>query len=295
MHLFRNRISDKEEQRPKRFGGDKIDVAAEIRAAIAESKFLYRKSECYRCGKPKVLPTKSAYIYCDHCATLIDYDYKRCEYPKGQSKYADLIVQRQEELALAIREGDRNRFLELQTEIRTQCVEATPEHYSPRVKGDLEYRKQLVKFLSAKSTLLEFEIEHSNKLIENALSANWFRVGRRDVLTPESFHAILACFQKGLDRTYELMTIHGVLEMEPDNAPEWLQRRMNWSDFFYSWISFITLDCAEEPMKQIDGKYWRLPAVDTEVRQCSGCRAEQHMIPETTAVRCEDCGLLLPH
>jgi hypothetical protein len=34
-----------------------------------------KKVDCSRCGAPKRLPSKTAYLYCDHCGSLIDYDF----------------------------------------------------------------------------------------------------------------------------------------------------------------------------------------------------------------------------
>src|SRR5580700_3522006 len=39
-----------------------------------------KRCTCVVCGAPKKLPTVTAYVYCDYCASLIDYDLRRaCE------------------------------------------------------------------------------------------------------------------------------------------------------------------------------------------------------------------------
>lgn len=39
-----------------------------------------KRCSCAVCGAPKKLPTVTAYVYCDYCASLIDYDLRRaCE------------------------------------------------------------------------------------------------------------------------------------------------------------------------------------------------------------------------
>jgi hypothetical protein len=35
-----------------------------------------KKVDCSRCGAPKRLPSKTAYLYCDHCGSLVDYDFR---------------------------------------------------------------------------------------------------------------------------------------------------------------------------------------------------------------------------
>ena len=39
-----------------------------------------KRCTCVTCGAAKKLPTVTAYVYCDYCASLIDYDLRRaCE------------------------------------------------------------------------------------------------------------------------------------------------------------------------------------------------------------------------
>jgi LSD1 subclass zinc finger protein len=42
---------------------------------FAHSDFV-KQVTCTRCGAPKQLPSKTAYLYCDHCGSLIDYDFR---------------------------------------------------------------------------------------------------------------------------------------------------------------------------------------------------------------------------
>src|SRR5437868_10828287 len=41
----------------------------------AHSQFVKRVA-CSRCGAPKTLPSATAYLYCDYCGALIDYDFR---------------------------------------------------------------------------------------------------------------------------------------------------------------------------------------------------------------------------
>ena len=42
---------------------------------FAHSEFV-KQVDCPRCGALKQLPSKTAYLYCDHCGSLIDYDFR---------------------------------------------------------------------------------------------------------------------------------------------------------------------------------------------------------------------------
>jgi hypothetical protein len=42
---------------------------------FAHTEFV-KQVECSRCGAPKRLPSRTAYLYCDHCGALVDYDFR---------------------------------------------------------------------------------------------------------------------------------------------------------------------------------------------------------------------------
>jgi len=42
---------------------------------FAHSEFV-KQVTCSACGAPKRLPSKTAYLYCDHCGALVDYDFR---------------------------------------------------------------------------------------------------------------------------------------------------------------------------------------------------------------------------
>ena len=41
----------------------------------AHSQFI-KRINCPRCGAPKTLPSTTAYLYCDYCGSLMDYDFR---------------------------------------------------------------------------------------------------------------------------------------------------------------------------------------------------------------------------
>jgi hypothetical protein len=46
-----------------------------------------KRCTCVTCGAAKKLPTVTAYVYCDYCASLIDYDLRRaCEGHRSQPR-----------------------------------------------------------------------------------------------------------------------------------------------------------------------------------------------------------------
>jgi hypothetical protein len=59
------------------------DLSAELKRQLASANSrvfahsdFVKQVDCVQCGAPKQLPSKTAYIYCDHCGALTDYDFR---------------------------------------------------------------------------------------------------------------------------------------------------------------------------------------------------------------------------
>ena len=108
-----------------------------------------KRCTCRFCGSPKVTPSKSAYVFCDYCGELIDFDFqaaladKRSKMP-GPA-YEALIRQMTGELERARSAGDRAAFQAVQERIFEGYVKHCPAAVSPRI-GDPTYRARFVKW-----------------------------------------------------------------------------------------------------------------------------------------------------
>src|SRR5215469_7601351 len=54
---------------------DQLVQSAGKPSLFAHAEFV-KQVDCPRCGAPKRLPSKTAYLYCDHCGSLVDYDFR---------------------------------------------------------------------------------------------------------------------------------------------------------------------------------------------------------------------------
>ena len=74
MNLFKKKTEDKPQTSAASAGlprqGETLPASLK-----AHSQFIKRVS-CSQCGAPKSLPSTTAYIYCDYCGALIDYDFR---------------------------------------------------------------------------------------------------------------------------------------------------------------------------------------------------------------------------
>jgi len=117
----------------------------------AHSQFIKRTS-CSQCGAPKSLPSKTAYLYCDYCGTLIDYDF--CIANAGTNAgitntvFHRLIANVQAPLAQSKARGDRDMYRELHRQVYSQWIQECPMAVSPRAQHDADFREQLVAYLA---------------------------------------------------------------------------------------------------------------------------------------------------
>ena len=83
---------------------------------FAHSEFV-KQVECSRCGAPKRLPSKTAYLYCDHCGALVDYDFRLANLGTNSAYtntvYHQLITPVQAEINKARAFGDKARYRDL--------------------------------------------------------------------------------------------------------------------------------------------------------------------------------------
>src|SRR5215467_10710016 len=95
---------------------DRLLQTAAKPSLFAHSEFV-KQVTCPRCGAPKRLPSKTAYLYCDHCGSLVDYDFRLANSGTNagltNTVFHQLIAPVQGELDRARAAGDTGRYREL--------------------------------------------------------------------------------------------------------------------------------------------------------------------------------------
>ncbi len=97
------------------------DLTAELkrqlqtaRARVLAYSDLVKQVDCSRCGAPKQLPTKTAYVYCDHCGSLTEYDFRLANFDTNAALanqvYAYLVAPVQPALDISSATGDKERY-----------------------------------------------------------------------------------------------------------------------------------------------------------------------------------------
>ena len=86
------------------------ELARQVMAVLAPpGPGFVKRCTCVTCGAAKKLPTVTAYVYCDYCASLIDYDLRRaCEGDTAPSPgYAAAVNSAHAACQAAVAAGDR--------------------------------------------------------------------------------------------------------------------------------------------------------------------------------------------
>ena len=92
----------------------------------AHSQFIKRVN-CSQCGAPKSLPSTTAYIYCDYCGSLMDYDFRIANADTNagltNTVYHRIYATVQGLMAQAKARGDREECRRLYRQVYTQWLQ----------------------------------------------------------------------------------------------------------------------------------------------------------------------------
>ena len=105
----------------------------------AHSDFVKRVN-CSQCGAPKTLPSKTAYLYCDYCSSLMDYDFRIANANTNagltNTVYHRLLALQQPSYDIAKANQDWDRLREIYTRIYDEWMRECPQAVSPRAEHD---------------------------------------------------------------------------------------------------------------------------------------------------------------
>lgn len=258
-----------------------------------------KKTTCHNCGGAKTLAPKTAYVYCDFCGSLTDYDFqKACENPQSNMPgpaYEELVRQTNADAALARQTKDRDKYYEIQARLFDRWIELCPNAVSPRAKKDPEYRAQLVKYMATTATIGEFDETYqmyAEKVKQQVMGIKWNGMFPKMTADGATFWPMYETVKEQLEYSFVQLKKEGVLDMHPDQAPESLQKRMTYSMFCQGWLPTLAEEDSEKMIADagLKGEYTKLEPVDTDLRHCGGCGGDLQMVKGAKVMLCEDCG-----
>ena len=255
-----------------------------------------KRCSCVVCGASKKLPTVTAYVYCDYCASLIDYDLRRaCEGDTSPGPaYAATVNSTQAASRAAVAAGDRDAYVELQRKVYEAYVTYVPMAVSHRAKHDSAYRSDYVDFMAASAAARAFDptaqaLEAEMK--QRVMSLRYGGPMMSPTVAPDSFWPLVDTLEKQHENGAALYRSAGLGDIDPDHAGH-LTGKLAWSQFCQGWLGMLPADAAEQLLDRagLKNQYVPIDAHDGEDRHCGGCGAELSKLPGASAVICEGCG-----
>jgi DNA-directed RNA polymerase subunit RPC12/RpoP len=264
----------------------------------AHSRFIKRVN-CSQCGAPKSLPSLTAYIYCDYCGSLMDYDFRLANADTNagltNTVFHRLIALVQIPLMQAKAGGDREAYRQIYRQVFSQWLQECPMAASPRAKNDAAFREQLIAYFAECAVVKDLDPQQSALDVKmNALTAALQRIpmsgGTWRVAGP--FWEYAALFKQQMEMTYALLQKEGVLAMDPDRAPEGVPERMEYSTFCQGWLPHLSPEDGERLLKlyELSAEYDEVKPLQTDQHNCGACGSEIHALPAARQVVCDSCG-----
>jgi LSD1 subclass zinc finger protein len=260
---------------------------------------LVKQVDCPRCGATKQLASATAYLYCDHCGSLIDYDFRQANADTNagitNTVYHRLVAPVQPELNQARMTGNESRYRELLKGVFAEWIRQCPQAVSPRAKSDPDFADRMAAYLAESAVRKDFE--PSLAALDRQMSAvtagleRWPN-GDGPWRVSQGIWQVAALFKELMERTYALLDRTGVLAMDPDEAPAGVPLRMEFSIFTQGWVPHLSPEDGDRMLAYfgLSGEYARVRVTDLDARNCGGCGAELATLPGAQAVVCQACG-----
>jgi hypothetical protein len=256
-----------------------------------------KRCTCRTCGGPKRLPSPSAYLYCDYCGALADYDFRKaCDSTALPGPaYVNLANSMRATTDAAKAAGDQAAYREAQRRLFEAYVTECPQAVSHRV-GDAKYRAGLVNYMAETAVVNDFDPAFSAlaaEVIEKVKVLQW-KGGLQDrKVAGPSFRVMADVLKKQLARANELSSSPTLRDMDPDRAAKEVRDHMSSSTFCQGWLPFLEADDAKWLISDwgLDAEYTKLEVpTDGENWHCGRCGGDVVVLPGAKVVVCDHCG-----
>jgi LSD1 subclass zinc finger protein len=266
------------------------------------AKVRFKKSVCPSCGGHKTKPSPTAYVYCDYCGALADYDFaKACEGGPKQPgpAYTALTQQLGPALQQAKAAQDINGYRNLQRQLFETYIDALPYANPPRVK-EPEYRKKYVEYMAEGGTVIAFDqtAQQWEAEVNRTIMGLQYAMPKPGVMkiSPQTFAPMAnAVFQQQDYLFKTLYTQRGVLDKHPDHVPPELQKRIGISLFVQGWLPMLDEQTTQTFLQQagLKTEYVEVDPPKGDKADCGGCGNHLEILPGAKRCVCEQCGQAL--
>ena len=272
-------------------------------AGIAEGALaVYQARALHPVRRAQSLPSATAYLYCDYCGALVDYDFRIANADTNagltNTVFHRLMAGVQNQMAEAKAHGNREAVRQLYRQVFAQWVQECPMALSPRAKTDLAFREQFVHYSAECAVTKDFDPRQVG--MEARMAALVASLQR--IPTPGGawrvaggFWPYAELFKQQMEMTYARMHEKGVDALDPDQAPPGVPLRMEFSTFCQAWLPHLSPEEGERllALYGLDAEYDAVRVQPTEERHCANCGSEFQTVAGARQVVCEACGQTL--
>ena len=271
--------------------------ARQVLALLAPPQPGYvKRCSCVVCGAPKKLPSVTAYVYCDYCASLIDFDLRLASESDTQPDpaYAATVNSAYPASQAAVAAGDRGGYRELQKTVYEAYVTHVPAAVSHRARSDPDYRRRYVGYMAEAAVVRAFdpgaralEAEMQQRVVGLRYAGNMMA----PTVEPASFWPLTDTLGKQIALSTTLYRSAGLAELDPDRAGH-LIGKLAWSGFCQGWLPMLPPEAARHLLERagLVNDYVPAQAEGGQPRHCGGCGGEFRALPGARAVVCDGCG-----
>jgi len=260
---------------------------------------LVKVGTCKACGAHRTTPSASAYVHCDHCGQLTDWDFKaamadtRSRAPGPQ--YEALLKRANKGLQAAREAGDRARYVEIQEELWQTYARLCPAACPPRI-GDEAYRKRWVAWSARAQAEQDLDEGCAETFTAQQQATAALKWDRSNPMQPkvelDSYRALLDAVLAHQKQVGDHLEHTGLLAEHPDRPDPAVFKAIGTAAFVQGWLSYLPKSEHDATLEKtgLAGEYIEPPAVDLTEGTCPSCSAPLEVPADAKRVVCVHCG-----
>ncbi len=256
-------------------------------------------TSCSACGGSPTRPPKTAYVYCEYCGQLMDWDFQAAMADRRSKKpgpvYEGLVRAKAPKLQEARAAGDVDTYTQIQRELYDKYAELCPAALSPRIH-DEKYRKRWLDWTAKNQALQDLDPSTQKAFADQQAATAALVWDRSNPFQPkvevESFWRLMDAVIEFQTRASDLVVREGLIDSHPDQISEDILRKMGLSVMVQGWMQYLPPSEHDPLLKKtgLDGEYIEPPEVDLTKGECPSCAKPLEVHPDAKRVVCEACG-----
>ncbi len=258
-----------------------------------------KRCSCRVCSAPKTTPSTHAYVYCESCGELVDFDFQAAVKDKRSKlpgpAYEALVRKHTPALESAKAAGDIERYRGLQELIYDAYCAHCPAALSPRV-GDPQYRQRFVAYSAAAQTLTDLTPATAATFQAQQAAVGALKWNRANPMSPrvtgDSFWPLIDAVKAHQAGSLDLIESNGLLERHPDRPTREIMRRIGTSLLVQGWMPNLERADAERLLDEtgMRDEYVHVEPPQLHTGACPACSAPVEVVAGARRVVCYTCG-----